>query len=468
MSIRLDYTNMMSPPIDGGITDAEWRDVGARFAAAYAGVEGERAAGALGFFDLPDDRALHRQTLEYVQRVRARSGADAIGDVVVLGIGGSALGPIALRTALRPPQWNLLDDAARGGQPRLHVLDNVDPANISALLARLDLRRSLFVVISKSGGTAETMAQYLVIRARLDAALGQAGAREHLVFVTDPQKGALRAIARAEGIVALEIPANVGGRFSVLTPVGVLPAALMGIDTGALLAGAADMRERCASNELAKNIAGTWAALQYLADTQHGRHVQVLMPYSDALRDMAAWYVQLWAESLGKHRTKDDAGVGPTPLGALGATDQHSQVQLFMEGPGDKTVTFIGVTEGEADVEIPRLHGDIPELAYLGGHRLGELLDIERRATAGALARRGRPNMTLTLDRVDPFHLGALFMFLELATAYAGRLYGVNAFDQPGVELGKQFTYAMLGRADADAARREWDLLPKPDPKRIL
>jgi glucose-6-phosphate isomerase len=183
---------------------------------------------------------------------------------------------------------------------------------------------------------------------------------------------------------------------------------------------------------------------------------------------MAAWYVQLWAESLGKHRTKDDAGVGPTPLGARGATDQHSQVQLFMEGPGDKTVTFIGVTEGEADVEIPRLHGDIPELAYLGGHRLGELLDIERRATAGALARRGRPNMTLTLDRVDPFHLGALFMFLELATAYAGRMYGVNAFDQPGVELGKQFTYAMLGRADAEQARREWDLLPKPDPKRIL
>lgn len=468
MSIRLDYTNMMSPPIDGGITDAEWHDVGARFAAAYAGVQGERAAGALGFFDLPGDRTLHQQTIDFVQRVRARRGGEAVSDVVVLGIGGSALGPIALRTALRPPQWNLLDDAARAGQPRLHVLDNVDPANISALLARLDLRRSLFVVISKSGGTAETMAQYLVIRARLDAALGQAGARERLVLVTDPQKGALRAIARAEGIAALEIPANVGGRFSVLTPVGVLPAALIGIDTGALLAGAADMRDRCASSELSKNIAGTWAALQYLADTKHGRHVQVLMPYSDALRDMAAWYVQLWAESLGKHKTKDDGGVGPTPLGALGATDQHSQVQLFMEGPGDKTVTFIGITEGEGDVEIPRLHGDIPELAYLGGHRLGELLDIERRATAGALARRGRPNMTLTLDRVDPFHLGALFMFLELATAYAGRLYGVNAFDQPGVELGKQFTYAMLGRADAEQARREWDLLPKPDPKRIL
>ncbi|HKH92745.1 MAG TPA: glucose-6-phosphate isomerase [Gemmatimonadaceae bacterium] len=468
MPIRLDYTNMMSPPIDGGITDAEWSEAGSHFAKAYAGVEAERASGSLGFFDLPDDQALHRQTLDFVQRLRGRSGADALTDVVVLGIGGSALGPIALRTALRPPQWNLLDDAARGGQPRLHVLDNVDPANISALLARLDLRRSLFVVISKSGGTAETMAQYLVIRARLNDALGEAAAREQLVLVTDPQKGALRTLARTEGIAALAIPSNVGGRFSVLTPVGILPAALIGIDTAALLAGAADMRDRCASNEPGSNIAGTWAALQYLADTKHGRHVQVLMPYSDALRDMAAWYVQLWAESLGKHRTPGDAGVGPTPLGALGATDQHSQVQLFMEGPGDKTVTFIGVAESEGDVEIPRLHTDVPELAYLGGHRLGELLDIERRATAGALARRGRPNMTLTLDRVDPFHLGALLMFLELATAYAGRMYGVNAFDQPGVELGKQFTYAMMGRSDAEQARREWDLLPKPDPRRII
>jgi glucose-6-phosphate isomerase len=242
----------------------------------------------------------------------------------------------------------------------------------------------------------------------------------------------------------------------------------MGIDTAGLLDGAADMRTRCASGTLRSNIAGTFAALQYLADTKHGRHVQVLMPYSDALRDMAAWFVQLWAESLGKHRTAGDAGVGPTPLAALGATDQHSQVQLFMEGPPDKTVTFIGVETSTVDVTIPRLHPDIPELAYLGGHQLGELLDIERRATAGALARRGRPNMTLLMETVDPFRVGALFMLLELATAYAGQLYGVNAFDQPGVELGKQFTYAMLGRADAGQARQEWNLLPKSNPAHVI
>ncbi len=468
MPLRLDYTNMMAPPIDGGITDAEWGDAAARFTSAHGAVDAMHRDGTLGFIDLPNDGALHRQTLDFVCGARERSGADRLTDVVVLGIGGSALGPIALRTALRPPQWNLLDERARGGDPRLHVLDNVDPANITALLARLDLRRSLFVVISKSGGTAETMAQYLVIRARLATDLGDAAARSRLVFVTDPTKGALRTLARTEGITALDIPANVGGRFSVLTPVGVLPAALMGIDTDALLAGAADMRARCASPVLGENIAGTFAALQHLADSAHGRHIQVLMPYSDALRDMADWFVQLWAESLGKHRTPGDDGVGPTPLGALGATDQHSKVQLFMEGPGDKTVTFIGVERPGVDVEIPRLHSDVPELAYLGGHRLGELLDIERRATAGALARRGRPNMTLTLERVDPFHVGALLMFLELATAYAGQLYGVNAFDQPGVELGKQFTYAMLGRADAEDARHEWARLPASDPRRVI
>ena len=466
--IRLDYTNMMSPPIEGAITAAEWSEADASFADAHMAVVDLHAGGTLGFLDLPDNRALHRQTLDFVERQRRRTGADALTDVVVLGIGGSALGPIALRTALRAPQWNLLDDAARGGNPRLHVLDNVDPGNISALLARLDLHRALFVVTSKSGGTAETMAQYLVIRAKLTARLGEEKGKERLVFVTDPEKGALRAIARSERVTALDIPSNVGGRFSVLTPVGILPAALAGIDTTALLDGAADMRTRCASGIIGKNIAGAYAALQFLADQKHGRHIQVLMPYSDALRDMADWFVQLWAESLGKHRSPGDAGVGPTPLGALGATDQHSKVQLFMEGPGDKTVTFVAVDEGSTDVEIPSLHQDIPELAYLGGHRLSELLDIERRATAGALARRGRPNMTLSLERVDPWHVGALLMFLELATAYAGHLYGVNAFDQPGVELGKQFTYAMLGRSDAEQARQEWSLLPKSDPKYII
>jgi glucose-6-phosphate isomerase len=456
--IHLDYTNMLAPGVKGGIPKGEWLKAGKLFAKAHAEFDRRRKAGELGFLELPADSALHAQSTEFVKRTRGR-----FDDVVVLGIGGSALGPIALRTALRKPQWNMLDAGERDMRPRLHVLDNLDPTTITALLDRLKLERALFIVTSKSGGTAETMAQYLVVRERLDRE--KIAAKDHIVFVTDPKKGALRPLAIAERIPALDIPANVGGRFSVLTPVGVLPAALIGIDTTALLAGAGDIASHCRAPKLRDNPAGTFATLQFLADSKAGKHIHVFMPYSDALRDMASWFVQLWAESLGKQQQKRTKHVGPTPLGALGATDQHSQVQLFMEGPADKTITFVSVPRKERDVPIPKLHQNVPELAYLGGHSLGEVLDIERRATAGALARRGRPNMTLELEAVDAWHVGALFMLLEAATIYAGALYGVNPLDQPGVELGKQFTYAMLGRTDAEEARKEWEKLPKPNPK---
>lgn len=457
--IHLDFTNMLAPAVKGGIPKGDWAKAARLFAKAHKVLEQRRAANELGFLDLPVDAALHAQSTDFVKRTRGK-----FDDIVVLGIGGSALGPIALRTALRKPSWNLLDAGERDMRPRLHVLDNLDPVTIGALLDRLKLERSLFIVTSKSGGTAETMAQYLVVRDRLERE--KIAARDHLVFITDPAKGALRPIAKKDGIPALDIPPNVGGRFSVLSPVGILPAALIGIDTTKLLAGAAEMALIGAGEKLAGNPAGAFATLQFLADSRAGKHIHVFMPYSDALRDMAAWFVQLWAESLGKERQKGGKHVGPTPLGALGATDQHSQVQLFMEGPADKTVTFVSVPRREKeDVTIPALHGDVADLAYLGGHSLGEVLDIERRATAGALARRGRPNMTLELEAVDAWHVGALMMLLECATIYAGALYDVNPLDQPGVELGKQFTYAMLGRPGADAARKEWDTLPKPNPK---
>lgn len=456
--IHLDYTNMLAPGVKGGIPKSDWQKAEKLFAKAHAEFDRRRKAGELGFLDLPADSALHAQSTDFVKRTRGR-----FDDVVVLGIGGSALGPIALRTALRKPQWNTLDAGERDMRPRLHVLDNLDPATITALLDRLNLERALFIVTSKSGGTAETMAQYLVVRERLDRE--KIEARDHVVFVTDPKKGALRPLAIAERIPALDIPANVGGRFSVLTPVGILPAALIGIDTAKLLAAAGEMAQHCVRTKLRDNPAATFATLQFLADSKVGKHIHVFMPYSDALRDMASWFVQLWAESLGKQQLKAKKHVGPTPLGALGATDQHSQVQLFMEGPADKTITLVSVPRKERDVPIPELHQNIPELAYLGGHTLSEVLDIERRATAGALARRGRPNMTFELEAVDAWHVGALMMLLECATIYAGALYGVNPLDQPGVELGKQFTYAMLGRADADAARKEWEKLPKPNPK---
>ena len=453
MTLRLDYSNMMEP-IQGGISTAEWDAASSAAQSAHESVANSRSQGTIGFIDIASDSRLLAQSLEFAGKVR-----EQFDDVVILGIGGSALGPIALRTALRPHGWNSLPRDVREGQPRLQVLDNVDPATIASLLDRLVLPRTLFIVTSKSGGTAETMAQFLIVNDRLRS--GGLPITKHVVFVTDPEKGALRPLANKLGVSALDIPANVGGRFSVLTPVGMLPAALIGIDITELAAGAADMASRCADPSMQSNPALVYATAQWLSDTKHGRHVHVFMPYSDPLRDFAAWFVQLWAESLGK--LKGGAGVGPTPVAALGATDQHSQVQLFMEGPADKTVTFVSVRERETDLEIPSSFSDVKELGYLAGHSLGELIDIEQRATAGALAKRGRTNMTISLDRIDPWHVGALIMFLEIATAYAGNLYGIDAFNQPGVELGKQFAYAMLGRPGAEAAKADYDALPKPD-----
>lgn len=462
MALSLDFTNMMGAalPRGAGITEADLAGAAASFPTVHARVHSRPEE--LGFLTLPGNAALRDATLATAAHAHGR-----FDDVLLLGIGGSALGPIALRTALRPPAWNALSAHARNGAPRLHVLDNVDPTTIAATLARLDLSRTLVLVVSKSGGTVETMAQYLIVRDALARAVGEDAARAHLIFITDPAVGALRAIARAEGITTLDVPANVGGRFSVLSPVGMLPAALIGIDITAVLAGAADVMARAERAELAGNLPGTFAVLQHLADRHYGRSVQVLMPYADPLRDLALWFVQLWAESLGKLRA-DGTPVGPTPLPAVGATDQHSQVQLFMEGPLDKTVTFVTVKGREHEGPIPSRHADIPELGYLAGHTLGELIDIEQRATAGALAARGRFNATLALDTLDAFHVGALLQTFALATAYAGELYEVNAFNQPGVELGKHFAYAMLGRAGSEPARAEWDALPKPDPRFVL
>jgi glucose-6-phosphate isomerase len=334
----------------------------------------------------------------------------------------------------------------------------VDPATIGPFLDRLDLGRTLFNVVSKSGGTAETMSQYLIVRQRLMDKLGD-GYRRHLLFTTDPEKGVLRQLAKQEDIASLPIPPSVGGRFSVLSAVGLLPAALVGIDVRELLAGAREMAERCDTDDLRSNPAGLFAALQYLADTEADAPIQVMMPYSDRLRDVADWFRQLWAESLGKQSTRagEEVFAGPTPVKSLGATDQHSQVQLYIEGPFDKTITFLAEAESEIDVEIPSAYPELGELGYLGGHTLGELLRTEMLATEAALARRGRMNMMIELPRVDARSLGGLFMLFQIATVYAGHLYGVDPLDQPGVELGKQLTYGIMGREGFETQRGEWE-----------
>ncbi|MBW3571875.1 MAG: glucose-6-phosphate isomerase [Gemmatimonadetes bacterium] len=461
MSIVLDYNNMLAPRLGGrGIDPAALERMAERFRQAHADTMRRRDSGELGFYALADGG----ETVDAIREF-AEGGGQAFSNLVVLGIGGSALGTVALRTALLHPFWNELDDEARDFYPRLYVLDNVDPATFGAFLDRVDLPRTLFNVISKSGGTAETMSQYLVVRERLQAALGD-GYRRHLLFTTDPEKGVLRALAAEEDVATLPVPPSVGGRFSVLSAVGLLPAAMVGIDVGELLAGAREMVERCETAELRSNPAGVFAALQYLADTELDAPIHVMMPYSDRLRDVADWFRQLWAESLGKQRTRggEEVFAGPTPVRSLGATDQHSQVQLYVEGPFDKTITFLAEREPAADVQIPSAHPEHAELAYLGGHTMAELLRTEMLATEAALAQRGRMNMTIEVPRVDARSLGGLLMMLQIATVYAGHFYGIDPMDQPGVELGKQLTYGIMGRPGFDQARAEWEArAPKDD-----
>lgn len=454
--IVLDYGSMLAHPLGGrGIDESALEEVGGRFDAVQRDVRARRDGGELGFYELVHDR-------EMVERVQAL--ADTVQQfevLVVLGIGGSALGTTALREALRPPLWNELDDEAREHYPRLYVLDNVDPATIGALLERLEPGRTLFNVISKSGSTAETMAQFLVVRDWLEQSLGEAY-RRHLVVTTDPERGFLREVAGSEDLPSLTVPPNVGGRFSVLSPVGLFPTGLIGIDVGRLVEGARAMAERCETDELRGNPAGLFAALQYLAHTRAGAPIHVMMPYLDRLRSLGDWFRQLWAESLGKRLDLrgQEVHVGPTPLTAVGATDQHSQIQLFMEGPFDKTITFVTARETGDDVAIPSLYADRDAVGYLGGRSLGELLRAEQSATAAALTRHGRMNMTIELPAVDEHAIGQLLMLLEIATVYAGALYGVDPMDQPGVELGKRLTYGLMGRPGHEA-----EAVQQPDPR---
>lgn len=441
--VRLDYTGCLEESI--GSAGFRRDEVAAACRGAEDGRKRLRAAidsGRIGFDAVLDDA----ETLAACRK-EGRRLARLADTLVVDGIGGSALGALALETALRPRR-------------RLVVLDNVDPEGVAAKLATLDPERTAVNVITKSGSTAETMANLLVVLGWMEKRLGPRHARRWSA-TTDPRRGDLRRFAERLGIPILPVPVNVGGRFSVLTPVGLVPAAFLGIDLEALMQGARDMRAQCWSQPAEKSIGVVGAALLHALATRRGRSIQVLMPYADALLHLADWYRQLWAESLGKR--VDRAGrvveTGQTPVVSMGATDQHSQVQLYMEGPHDKVVSFLAVERFRRDVRIPKRHRDLASLGYLGGRTLGELITAERRGTEIALTAAGRPNFTWRLPEVSAHVLGQLIYLFEFQTALAGELYGIDAFDQPGVEAGKVATFALMGRpgheAEAKRLRRE-------------
>ena len=452
---------MMSDFIgEQGIKQEELDAMKGKAADAVAKFNANRGQGWLGWTELPYNQdEVVADILAYAAEMKKK-----IEYFVVLGIGGSALGPAAVFTALCHYRHN---DLPKDKQKiKFLVEDNVDPERMLALLDVIEPEKTLFNVITKSGATSETMSQYLIISDLLKKKIG-AKWNEHIVATTSSAKGNLIKLAKENNFKTFFIPDSVGGRFSELCPVGLLPAAIMGIDIKAMLKGAEEMDKACTGVE--NNSALMCAVLQYIA-MQKGKNISVMMPYADSLKYIADWYCQLWGESLGKAVDNDGKVIhaGQTPVKSLGVTDQHSQVQLYTEGPFDKVITLIGVEKFRGDVTIPQGAEQFPDVNFLCGHTMGELINTERVATEYALTRSKHMNNTILLDEVNANTLGQLLMFFQLETAYEGYLLNIDAFNQPGVEEGKNATYALFNRKGYEAKKEELENAPKKNAKYII
>ncbi len=439
--LTFQYRNLLhSELIPTAIPESRIRDYSRACKLANEEIQADRQAGILGFYDLPD------QDLSHILNFMA-SLDPKFDTMVVLGIGGSALGNKALYSALKT-EYNL--------DKKLFVYDNVDPVFLFEILNQINLDTTIFNVISKSGTTAETMAAYLIIADILKKRYPE-DYKNRLIITTDKEKGFLRKLCEKEHYPSFVVPDNVGGRFSVLSDVGLVSSAFTNINIQKLLQGAASMRERCADlSNIYDNPAYLNGLLHYLY-FREGKNIAVMMPYSNALYDLADWYRQLWAESLGKRYDLKgrEILVGQTPVKALGATDQHSQIQLYTEGPYDKVITFLTVLNFQYDYTIPNLHPESEDVSYLGGHKLSELLNAERLATEIALTKAKRPNANIIFPQIDEFHLGEFIMMYEIQTVFTGKLLHINPLDQPGVEAGKKATYALMGKPGYEKEREE-------------
>lgn len=430
--IRIDFSNLMNKSIgENGLLEDDFKNIDI---AGLIDAFDSRKYDEMQFLDL-----LHSDTEDIKNMGEYASRFD---NFLLLGIGGSALGPRAIVESLSPFH-NYKQ------KPRVFIYDNVDPMTITGILDVIDLKKTIINVISKSGSTAETIASFMMIWKRLsDMALKP---ENHIILTTDPKKGNLRKIVNDYGLKSLSIPSGVGGRYSVLSAVGLLIAETIGTDSNAMLNGARDMHHSCMQRDIWKNPAGFFASGLYLMQKTKNRNINVLMPYADRLKPFSEWFCQLWAESLGKD------GKGLTPYPSIGTVDQHSQLQLWMQGPEDKVVVFIAIEDYGVDIEIPSVFQNMEGLGYLSGHSLAELIKIEQEASEIALTKNKRPSITVKAPKIDAYYLGQLFHFFEISTAMAGLLYNVNPFDQPGVEEGKNLTYGMMGKKGYEAKKEEFN-----------
>ncbi len=387
-----------------------------------------------GFYKIISEKKMVNEILDFSKIVRGK-----FDDIVVLGIGGSALGTIFLQHAL---------GQNKDKNPQLYVIDNIDSSLIENVEKKINYKRTLFITVSKSGITTEVLALLSYFYQKIKTK--KLKIKNHFVFITNSESGLLRRIADKQGIISFEVPANVGGRFSVLTPVGLLPASLIGIDIEKILIGARSMRAKFLSADFKKNLPFQLATIQHLLDKK-GKKINVLMPYSNRLSFLSDWFKQLLAESIGKEKNRQGKiiNAGITPVKALGATDQHSQSQLFNEGPNDKFIIFIKVENHQNGLKknkkIPNVFFE-KETKIFKNLDFNRLMNVSLQATASSYTKNNRPNIIINIRKIDEKSVGELIMFFEGAIAFLGEFKNVNAFDQPGVEFSKRLVKKYLSK----------------------
>ncbi|MBF0564122.1 MAG: glucose-6-phosphate isomerase [Nitrospirae bacterium] len=423
--LELKFGNMMEEVIgEKGLSVRQIENVREKAFEAHKQIQ-ERRWKELAFLDL-----VNQDTSEI--KAIAKSVRENSDYFLLLGIGGSAMGPKTILEALKP-YYNFVTN------PKIFIYDNIDPRTLYAILSIIDPARTTVNVVTKSGNTAETIASFMVLWKHIEKKLGSETLK-HFIITTNPDDGIIRAVIEKYNIRSLSIASDIVGRYSVLSPAGLLMAEVAGIDSNELLRGASDIAEKCKNPELWENPVYLFSIALYLMSSEEGRNINVMMPYADGLRHLSEWFCQLWAESLGK------LGFGITPYPSVGTTDQHSQLQLWMEGPEDKVIIFINIDDYGKDIIVPEVFSEFEGMKNLSGHTMNDLIKGAAETTKLVLSCYAKPNMTLGIPTLDAYHIGQLFLFLELSTACLGFLFGVNPFNQPWVETGKKNIYGMLGR----------------------
>ena len=440
--IEFNFKYVLKSAIDeNGLEESEIKSFEREIVAARRSLNELRRNGDVGFYDEISNIGMVADVKKAAEKLFSKD----IQTLYVVGMGGSSLGAIFLKEALGGMSGGVKKD--RG----ISVIfsENIDPLYIKKNIDRIDIKKTAFCFVTKSADTIEVVAQFFIIKELLEKAVKNY--RDNLIFITDKQSGFLRRYADENGIAVLDIAKNVGGRYSITTAGTLFPAYIMGFDIEKFLHGAISYRDGMLNKGVFENNpVYTMAAVIYLFYAKKNRNIFVPFVYSDYLREFSRWFRQLFAESLGKDL------ISPTPVPAVGATDQHSQLQLYMQGPQDKLIGFFCLKDTGGDFTVNS--SGFKEFDYLNGKKLSDILINELKGVELALAINKRPSFRITLDKIDEFSMGELsFMCME-AVAVLGKLLKINPFDQPGVEKGKKFAYLLMGRKDDSLSRESEEL----------